>query len=143
MTTWVLVADNCRARIFSVDKPSSPLTEIRDLTNPEARLHEGDLVTDKSGRDRSAGTGGSSLGNGSSHKQESIERFAMSVCEELEAARVSDDVHKLYVIAAPAFLGLLRKHQSSHIKQLIVSEMDKNLATQDSSAIRKQLPDYL
>lgn len=143
MTTWVLVADNCRARIFSADKPSSPLIEIRDLTHPEARLHESDLVTDKNGRDRSAGTGGSSLGEGSSRKQESVDRFAMTVCEELEAARASDIFHKLYIVAAPAFLGMLRKHQSSNIKPLIAAELDKNLATQDSTAIRKQLPEYL
>jgi len=143
MTTWVLVADNCRARIFSADNPSSPLTEIRDLTHPEARLHEGDLVSDKNGRDRSAGTGGSSLGNGSTHKQESIDRFAMTVCEELESSRVHGDFHKLYIVAAPAFLGLLRKHQSGSMKPLIAAELDKNIATQDCTAIRKQLPEYL
>ena len=143
MTTWVLVADNCRARIFSVENPSSPLTEIRDLTHPVARLHEGDLVTDKSGRDRGAGTGGSSVGGESSHKQESVDRFAMTVCDELEASRVSGEFHKLHVVAAPAFLGMLRKHQSSHVKQMIASELDKNLATQDAAVIRKQLPDYL
>lgn len=143
MTTWVLVADNCRARIFSADNPSSPLTEIRDLTHPEARLHEGDLVTDKNGRDRSAGTGGNSLGDGSSHKQEGVDRFAITVCEELEAARAKDTFHKLYIVAAPAFLGMLRKHQSNNIKPLIAAELDKNLATRDSTAIRKQLPDYL
>ena len=49
MTTWVLVADNSRARIFSSDKPASVLQEIQDLTHPEARLHEGDLVTDRGG----------------------------------------------------------------------------------------------
>ena len=47
MTIWVLVADNSRARIFSAEKPASDLQEIRDLTHPEARLHEGDLVTDR------------------------------------------------------------------------------------------------
>ncbi len=57
MAIWVLVADNSRARFFTAEKPAGPLTETRDLANPEARLHEGDLVSDKTGRDRNPSTG--------------------------------------------------------------------------------------
>ena len=76
MRTWVVVADNSRARIFTAEKAASPLTEVRDLTYPEARLHEGDLVTDKSGRDRNPGTGAHGLGNEATHKriQEALHR---------------------------------------------------------------------
>jgi protein required for attachment to host cells len=144
MTTWVLVADNSRARFFAADKAASPLKEVRDLTYPEARLHEGDLVTDKGGRDRNSSTGGAhGLGTESAHKQDGADRFAQHVCGELESARNSGEFNKLYVVAAPAFLGLLRKHQSPALRQLVAAEVDKNLATQDTSVIRKQLPDFL
>lgn len=36
MAIWVLAADNSRARFFTAEKPVSPLTEIKDLTYPEA-----------------------------------------------------------------------------------------------------------
>jgi protein required for attachment to host cells len=142
MTTWVLVADNSRARIFSVEKATSPLQEIRDFTHPEARLHEGDLVTDKDGRDRgpSAAHG---MGSEHVHKHDGAERFAATVCAELDAARASGIFKKLYIVAAPTFLGLLRKHQSNALKQAIGGEVDKNLATQDAAMIRRHLPDYL
>jgi protein required for attachment to host cells len=143
MTTWVLVADNSRARFFAAEKAASPLKEVRDLTYPEARLHEGDLVTDKSGRDRSMGSGAHGLGIEASHKQDGAERFALLVCNELESARNSGAFNKLYVVAAPAFLGMLRKHQSSALKQLVAGEVDKNLATHEPTVIRKHLPDYL
>ena len=130
MTTWVLVADTSRARIFSAEKPASPLQEIRDLTHPEARLHEGDLVTDK-------------VGNDQVHKQDGADKFASQVCSELDAARGGGEFRKLYVVAAPAFLGLLRKHQSAPLKQMVAGEVDKNLSTQSPADIRKQLPDYL
>ncbi|MGB5614970.1 MAG: host attachment protein, partial [Sedimenticolaceae bacterium] len=39
---WVLVADASRARVFTADKPAGPLNEVEALSNPEARLHEGD-----------------------------------------------------------------------------------------------------
>ena len=64
-------------------------------------------------------------------------------CEDLESARTAGEFNKLYVVAAPTFLGLLRKHQSSALRQLVAGEVDKNLSTKDPAAIRKQLPDYL
>ena len=144
MTTWVLVADNSRARFFAAEKAASPLNEVRDLTYPEARLHEGDLVTDKGGRDRNPSTGGAhGLGIESAHKQDGADRFAQQVCSELEAARNTGEFSKLYVVAAPTFLGLLRKHQSPALRQLVAGEVDKNLSTKDPAAIRKQLPDFL
>jgi protein required for attachment to host cells len=142
MTTWVLVADNSRARIFSAEKAISPLQEIRDLTHPEARLHEGDLVTDKGGRDRGP-AGAHGIGTDQVHKQDGAERFAASVCSELDSARAAGIFKKLYVVAAPSFLGLLRKHESNALRQTIAGEVDKNLATQDPAVIRKHLPDYL
>jgi len=143
MTTWVLVADNSRARFFAAEKATSPLLEVQDLTYPEARLHEGDLVTDKQGRDRNPGRGAHGVGGDGAAKQEGADRFALMVCNELENARNNGTFRKLYVVAAPAFLGMLRKHQSAALKQLVVGEMDKNLATKDPATIRKQLPDYL
>ena len=129
MPTWVLVADNSRARFFMAEKPASPLAEVQDLAYPEARLHEGH--------------GAHGFGNDGTAKQEGADRFALMVCNELEAARNSGSFRKLYVVAAPAFLGMLRKHQSPALKQLVAGEVDKNLATQDPSTIRKHLPDYL
>jgi protein required for attachment to host cells len=143
MTTWVLVADNCRARFFEAEKAAGPLTEIRDLTHPEARLHEGDLVTDKSGCDRNPGTGAHGFGTESARKQDGAERFALEVCSTLESARTAGSFQKLYVVAAPTFLGLLRKHQSSALRHLVAGEVDKNLATKDGGTIRKHLPDFL
>jgi protein required for attachment to host cells len=77
------------------------------------------------------------------HKQDNADRFASLVCETLESARNKGEFRKLYVVAAPAFLGMLRKHQSHSLKHLIAGEIDKNLTTQTPEAIRKSLPDFL
>lgn len=143
MPTWILVADASRARIFSAEKSLSSLNEIRALTSPEARLHEGDLVTDKGGRDRNPGVGAHGFNIEDAHKQENAERFAAHVCQELEAARNSGEFRKLYVVAAPSFLGMLRRHQSNSLRQMVAGEVDKNLSTQDPASIRKCLPDFL
>jgi len=143
MTTWVLVADNSRARFFAAEKASGPLQEVRDLLYPEARLHEGDLVSDKPGRDRNPGAGAHGLSSDATHKQDGADRFALEVCNELESARNGGAFRKLYVVAAPHFLGLLRKHQSPSLREMVAGEVDKNLTTQDGAAIRKHLPQYL
>jgi protein required for attachment to host cells len=143
MPTWILVADASRARIFAAEKALSPLEEIRALTSPEGRLHEGDLVSDKGGRDRNPGVGAHGFNVEDEHKQDNAERFAAQVCQELESARNAGEFRKLYVVAAPGFLGMLRRHQSSPLRQMVAGEVDKNLSTQDPASIRKCLPDYL
>ncbi len=71
------------------------------------------------------------------------DKFAATVCSELDASRASGSFKKLYVVAAPGFLGLLRKHQSGALKQTVAGEVDKNLSTRDPASIRKHLPDFL
>ena len=143
MPTWILVADASRARIFTAEKALSPLHEIRTLTSPEARLHEGDLITDKGGRDRNPSAGAHGFNSDDQHKQDNAERFAAQVCQELEVARNAGGFRKLYVVAAPGFLGMLRRHQSPALRSMVAGEVDKNLATQEPATIRKSLPDFL
>ena len=129
--TWVVAADTSRARIFLSEKPVSELQEIQTLTHPEGRLHEGDLITD------------TSEGEPDEHKQADADRFAAHVCATLEAGRKAGQFDKLYLVAAPSFLGQLRKHQSTALKQTLAGEVNKNLATQAPADIRRQLPDFL
>jgi protein required for attachment to host cells len=140
---WVVVADTSRARIFSAEKPASTLIEIQTMAHPEARLHQGDLVSDKPGRDRSAGVRSHDMGHETDAKEEEAVRFAATVCEALECGRTNGRFNKLYIVAAPAFLGLMRKQQSSSLQKMIGAEVSKNMATHDVVDIRRCLPDFL
>ena len=141
--TWVVVADTSRARIFAAEKPASDLAEIDDLTHPEARLHEGDLISDRPGSGKNHASGSFSMGESGTYKDADAARFAHDVCERVEAGRIQGEFHKLYVIAAPQFLGLLRKHQSSATRQMVAAEISKNLSASDAKFIRAHLPQYL
>ncbi|NEX22749.1 host attachment protein [Thiorhodococcus mannitoliphagus] len=143
MPTWILVADNSRARIFTAEKAAGPLTEVSSMAFPEGRLHSGDLISDKGGRGQTPAAGAHGVNGEDDHKQENADRFASLLCEDLESARNEGRFSKLYVVASPALLGLLRKHQSASLKQLIAGELDKNLTTQPPETIRKHLPDFL
>jgi protein required for attachment to host cells len=142
-TTWVVVADASRARIFSTEKAASPLVELQTLTHPEARLHEGDLVSDRPGRDRNSGIGSHDMGHESDAKEGEAIRFAAQICDALEEGRNAGRYEQLYLIAAPSFLGVLRKQQNGPLKKLVTEEVAKNLTTQSPADIRKALPDYL
>jgi protein required for attachment to host cells len=141
--TWIVVADAYRARFFSADRPAGPLFEMEALSNPQGRLHEGDLVTDRGGRDNSRNGARHGLGADNSAKDEIVYRFAGEVCARLESGRKQRAFDRLYVLGAPAFLGMLRKHQSPGLRELIRDEIAKDVAAQSPEQIRAQLPRYL
>jgi protein required for attachment to host cells len=140
---WIVVADSYRARIFSADKPAAALTELETLANPAARQHEGEIDSDRAGHVVSGGFGGHDLSQKTEAKQEEATRFAADVCQHLEKGRNGKAFGKLYIIAAPAFLGLLRKQISTPLKALVSDEIAKDLTTQTPDRIRAQLPEYL
>lgn len=139
---WVVVADASRARVFSTDKPAGALNEVEAFSNPEARLHEGDIVSDRPGHVMS-GSGGHNLGSKDQAKEEVANRFAAEVCKQLEKGRTGNAFSKLYVMASPAFLGRMRKHQSDALRGLISDEIAKDLSREAPDRIRAQLPQYL
>jgi protein required for attachment to host cells len=123
----ILVANAARARFFSVDSPTGELQELRDETNPEARMREEDLVTDRRGRYRDSGVEGrSALDLMTDPKEVAIQRFARELAQELDRERTQGEMDRLYLVASPAFLGELRKHLSTPLKALIVEEIAKD-----------------
>jgi protein required for attachment to host cells len=142
----VLAADAARARLFVAERDDGALRELDDLDldNAAARVHEGDLVADRSGRqrDRPMEAGHSAYG-GDSMKAHRSEEFAAEVCER--AARSLHDTHagRLYVVAEPRFLGLLRQRMDAQLRACVAGEIDKALTTKTAAQIRAALPPRL
>ena len=137
---WVVVADRARGRIFSATSPKSALTEIEDLVHPEARAHERDLTTDRPGR----GPGSHrAMGTQNKVREHEASDFARELAARLEAGRVNTDFTKLVLVAAPDFLGLLRKSLNPHVEKLVTREVTKNLTQLTPADIRAHLPEYL
>ncbi len=140
---WVVVADNTRARIFSADTASSPLSEIDSFTHTEGRLHDREITSDLPGKIKSDNGGGHAFEQPTDPKKHEADNFAHDVAQYLESARNGHKFETLLIVAEPSFLGLLRNHLSEHIKKQISFELDKNIATLGSDEIRKHLPQYL
>ena len=49
-TTWIVAADESRARVLQVARPERRLDEIENLLNPEGRLQHRELQSDAVGR---------------------------------------------------------------------------------------------
>jgi protein required for attachment to host cells len=142
-STWILVADNVHARIFTADTPSSELVELEGLTHTEGRLHDREMTTDLPGRIKSADGSGHALEQPTDPKKHEADNFAHRIAKHLEAAHNANKFEQLLIVAEPSFLGLLRSHLPDHIKQHVCFELDKNITTQSAEDIRKHLPQYL
>ncbi len=141
--TWILVADSGRARIFTTETPSSPLLEIEDFSHIEGRLHDREITSDLPGKIKSTGGGGHAFEQPTDPKQHEAENYAHLVAHFLLDAHNAKKFDHLLIVAAPAFLGLLRSHLHEPVKQLICFELDKDLSKMNASDIRQHLPEFL
>ena len=141
---WIVVADEAKARILSTEKSTEPLIALDELTSSEATMAEQDLVSDKPGRSfDSSGQRRHAMGNNTAPKEQAAIRFAKELADYLEKNRQKKTYSKLIIVAAPRFLGLLRKERSKAVSDLVSLEVDKDLTMLETGKIREHLPQYL
>ncbi len=138
----VLTCNAGMARLFEAEKPASELVEKAGFDNPEARMHERDLTSDLPGRAfDSGGQGRHAMEQEVSPKQEAAIRFAGRLADELVKRR--DRFGKVYLVASPAFLGLMREALAGRLNGVECVEIDKDYTQLDARALRGRLPRYL
>jgi len=143
--TWLVVADNSKARIFKVDSRMGPIEEIESIVHTEARLHEQDMTSDLPGRGNSngSGAGGHAYQDETSPKEQENINFAKQVAHELDLARKKNKFKQFGLVAAPGFLGNLRKQINAQTQKLACFELAKNLSHLTAQEIRQHLPERL
>jgi len=142
-STFILVADNVRARIFTAETPSSPLQEIEALAHTEGRLHDREMTSDLPGKVKGEGKMGHAFEQATDPKKHEADNFAHRIAQYLEEAHNEKKFEQLLIIAEPSFLGLLRNQLTEQIKKLVCFELDKNITTHSLDDIRKHLPTFL
>lgn len=136
---WVVVADKCQAKIFRVAK-FPKLEEITHLDHPEGRLHNQELVSSKPGREfQRFGTARSAYQQATEPTQQEAIKFAIEISNLLYTASNNGEFQRLYLIANPTFLGLLRQHIHPEIKKHIIAEIPKDLISSNTEAIERHL----
>jgi protein required for attachment to host cells len=139
MSNWIVVANASRARIFEAAASDTQMHEIETLVHPESRQHEGDLISDHAGHVYNGTTGGHSIDRLDTAKHQEADEFAHALCETLEHGRNAGRFHRLYLIAAPQFLGLLRKHMSKPLQNMVGHEYAKDLTMAKEAEIRTMI----
>jgi protein required for attachment to host cells len=141
--TWILVADRSRARIFEEIRSPRALYEIADFVNPLGRASDRELTTDAEGRSLSTGlrTRSHSAGPGVGAATHEAERFSKEIADYLETARTDHRYDRLWVVAAPKFLAMLRKRMSREVRKLVADEIDKDLSRADIREIDSLVAD--
>ncbi|MGI2037306.1 host attachment protein [Shewanella frigidimarina] len=141
MSSWILVADSAYARLFNAETAKSTLIEIKSMIHPEARQHEQKLTSDLPGRQAGGAINSHhSVGGKTEPKKNEAVEFAREICRYLEAEYNAHKFSQLIVVAAPHFLGNLRKEMSSNVAKVVTLEIDKDIVKQDIDSIRGQLP---
>lgn len=140
MTTWVVVADSSRAKIYVQDKPTGELQDAIDLVHPSARLHGVDLSSDRAGKHVGGfGQGSHMFDARTEAKEHEAENFAREIAERIESGRASDQFQKLVLMAPPEFLGVLREQLSDAVRKLVVEEIAKDLVTHSAEEVRDKM----
>jgi protein required for attachment to host cells len=111
-----------------------------DMSHPASLQHASEMASDAPGMSSVKGMP-SKFGMEEivSPKEEEAIRFAKQVAEALQAGLA--DYERLYLIAAPHFLGLLRKDLDKAVQARIVKEIDKDLTKHTLEDIRAHLPE--
>lgn len=137
--TWVVVADKCKAKIYqSLKFPK--IEEIANLVHPESGILNQDLVSSKPGHSSNrGGCTGVSYQPEHEPKQNEAAKFARHLGNYLSSANQKGDFNRLYIFAAPTFLGLLRDHITPETHKSVVAEVSKELTAFSIADIEKHL----
>jgi protein required for attachment to host cells len=151
-TTWIIAADESRARVLQVTGQEQRLTEIENLVNPAGRAQDRELQTDA--EPRFSGHGGlgkpgasPTSGPGSDREaqgpvEHSARTFAREVGRYLDKARTEHRYDQLVLVAPPKFLGALRKELHKEVEKLVADELPKDLAWFNARDLQRYLSDF-
>lgn len=140
----VVVADRGRARLFAAPNGEEKLQELSDLLNPTLRLHADDLVHERQGRvmnrNRPSRT---ALGESHFLKHRSAARFAETVADAVAEQCKPGACERIFLLAEPEFLGLLRPRLAGKNLRVPTVEIAKGLTHRSGATIRRYLPKHL
>lgn len=138
---WIVVADASRARVFQCVENGRAFAEVEDFAHPEGRARAADLKSDAMGR--YFGKGERSQGHAAAPDTDPVEHendvFARTLAAHLDQAHQQGRFGRLWIVAAPKFLGRLRKEFSGNLASAIDREVDKDLSGMSARDIQEHL----
>ncbi len=142
MTTWIVVVDRSRARFLAAESPeTNELEEVSDVVHPESQLNRQDVTSDVAGRFEVPAGGHHAGEPATDFKHETAEQFAQEIVSYLDKARLENAFDQLGLVAAPLFLGVLRKKMPDPLAHMVAWDADRDYTKLSTKEIRQHLPE--
>ncbi|HVW64257.1 MAG TPA: host attachment protein [Nitrosospira sp.] len=140
-TTWILIADSSRARIFEKKENEKHLQEIDDFVNAAGRADDSELGTDERGRFYGRGERyqGHTAEPAVSAVEHEDEMFSHTLANYLDDARNARRYSRLYLVAGPKFLGMLHGNLKKEVRELVAGELAKDISIMDVREVENYL----
>lgn len=143
-TTWVLVADRARARLFAGEWPElGDFHEIEDFAHPEGGAHQRDVESDKPGLFRTTNGGGYAAEEVTDYEHRTATDFARELVARLQHGRDTNAYGRVVIIAPAMLLGVLRDEIPAPLAKLVVADLDKDLTRHACEDIQAHVRDLL
>ena len=150
MRVRILVANQAEAAFYDLGSRTGQPRLTTRLADPLAHLHDRDLKSDRPGRfsnhaplvgRRRGATAQHGAGGERSPRKHEAVLFAGRIAAQLEQARRGGEFDRLVVMAAPAFLGLLRKALPNSLRSQVAAEVGKDLVHEPPATLRAHVPE--
>jgi protein required for attachment to host cells len=139
-STWVLVADTGRARLFELRDDTPDLIEIACDINPEGRAGERRLGTDRAPTvNESVGPARHSIEPHTSAREKISHAFARRIADELERGRGRRRFGRLILVAPAKFLGALHESLGAALRDSVAGELNKDLTALPVARLQERL----
>ena len=127
-TTWILVCDGARGRIFVNRGRGTGLSEIDSAESIDAREPTRELGSDRPGRSfDSVGGGRHAMASPTDWHRFEKTRFAKEMAAIINQAALKDGFDRLVIAAPPRVLGDLRQALRPQATKKISGEIGKDL----------------
>ncbi len=137
---WVVVADAAAAVFYVRHGRHGELEQVRELINESGRAKVADLLSDSAGRSfDSHGQGRHAMASPVDPKDTGMVRFAEDVVESMVTEIRAGHVRRYALVAAPVFLGHLRRALSKHRVPEPEQSVAKDLVGHDRADIAAAL----
>ena len=140
--TWVVVGDEAIVRFLEKPEEGGDLVAVEELTDPDAHARESQMRHGPHGRRAggpNGGGGGPTVSAGDSERHQHAQVFATRVAERLAQHHRDRRFEAVHLIAAPRFLGCLRKAIDGNVAQAIASTLDKDLVQESHAELTKRV----
>jgi len=136
---WVVVCDGAKALVLeNAGSRMRPNLTTRQVFE-QPGLSDGELSADRPGRAfNSVGSARSAMEQVDRHDQDE-QRFLTGIADHLDKAVLAGETPSLIVVAPPKAIGILRRAYSSHVKQALRAEVEKDFVKMPVKEIERHL----